>query len=77
MIETFITVHDQDIIIDYENSNKYSCLNKYRYLFVGDRDISKIKHLQNVIVGRNLEFNIEKFNYFCDYTSWFFWLKTN
>ena len=77
MIETFITVHNQDIILNNEESKKYKHLSKYRYLFVGNGDISLLKDLDNVVVGRDLDKNIEELNYFCDFTSWFFLIKNN
>jgi len=77
MIETFITVHNQDIILKNEENKKYKCLNKYRYLFVGDGDVSLLKDLDNVVVGRDLNKNIEELTYFCDFTSWFFIVKNN
>jgi hypothetical protein len=77
MIETFITVHDQNIILDNEKTQKYKQLSKYKYLFVGNGDISLLSHLDNVIIGRDLEKNIENLNYFCDFTAWFFIIKNN
>lgn len=77
MIETFITVHDQNIILNAEKNKKYKNLTKYRYLFVGKGDISLLKDNKNVIIGREIEKNIEDLNYFCDFTTWFFLLKTS
>jgi hypothetical protein len=77
MIETFITVHDQDIILKNEESQKYSNLNKYRYVFVSNNDTSKISHLKNVIFAKNYEDNIEHLNYFVDFTSWYLIIKNN
>ena len=77
MIETFITVHDQDIILKNEESQKYSDLSKYRYVFVGNNDTSKITHLKNVIFAKSYEDNIEHLNYFVDFTSWYLIIKNN
>jgi hypothetical protein len=77
MIETFITVHDQDIILKNEESKKYSNLSKYRYIFVGDKDTSKINHLTNIIFAKDYENNIEHLNYFVDFTSWYLIVKNN
>ena len=77
MIEVFITVHDQDIILKNEESQKYSNLSKYRYVFVGNNDTSKISHLNNVIFAKNYEDNIEHLNYFVDFTSWYLIIKNN
>lgn len=77
MIETFITVHDQDIILKNEESQKYSNLSKYRYVFVGGNDTSKIRHFDNVLFAKNYEDNIEHLNYFVDYTAWYLIIKNN
>lgn len=77
MIETFITVHDQDIILKDEKSKKYSNLSKYRYVFVGNNNTSKISHLKNVIFAQSYEDNIEHLNYFVDFTSWYLIIKNN
>jgi FkbM family methyltransferase len=74
-IETFITVHDQEIILNYEKDGKFSNLSKYRYVFVGNNDSSKIKDLDNVIIAKNYSDNIEHMNYFVDYTSWYLLIK--
>lgn len=77
MIETFITVHDQDIVLKNEESQKYANLTKYRYVFVGNNDVSKITHLDNVIFAKNYEDNIEHLNYFLDFTSWYLIIKND
>jgi hypothetical protein len=77
MIETFITVHDQNIVLKNEESQKYSNLNKYRYVFVGNNDTSKIKHLENIIFAKNYQDNIEHLNYFVDFTAWYLIIKNN
>lgn len=77
MIETFITVHDQNIILKNEESKKYSNLSKYRYVFVGNNDTSKITHLNNVIFAKNYQDNIEHLNYFVDFTAWYLIIKNN
>lgn len=77
MIETFITINDQNIILKNEESKKYINLTKYRYVFVGNNDTSKITHLTNVIFAKNYEDNIEHLNYFLDFTSWYLIIKNN
>lgn len=77
MIETFITVHDQEIILKYEELQKYSNLKKYRYVFVGKNDTSKIKNLNNVIFAKDYQDNIEDLNYFVDFTSWYLIVKNS
>jgi len=77
MIETFITVHDQEIVLTNEQSNKYSNLSKYSYVFVGNNNTSKIKNFENVIIANNYKDNIEHLNYFVDFTSWYLLIKNN
>jgi hypothetical protein len=77
MIETFITVHNQDIVLKNEEFQKYSNLTKYRYVFVGNNDTSKITNLNNVIFAKNYEDNIEHLHYFLDFTSWYLIIKNN
>ena len=36
--ETFIFTHDQDLIMDFEENNKF-LLKKYRYVFLGQNAI--------------------------------------
>lgn len=77
-IEVFIVVHDQDIIIKFEEENIFKNLFPvYRYIFVGRRDVSKIKDLQNVIIARNFSDNIEKYNYLVSFTAWYLIVKNN
>ena len=61
-VETFIFVHDQQIVIDFENNNKLKNLSSYKYVFLGNRDIDKIVDYPNVIFARFYEDNIERYN---------------
>lgn len=67
-ISTFIVCHDQDIIL--KDSPKFNHIN-YKWIFVGKKDCSKIKHLSNVIVARDLKHNIEQYKNLCSYTAWY------
>ena len=60
-IDTFIVVHDQNIVLEFENSEKYKNIKNLTYLFVGDKSYDKIKNLNNLIICRNLPDNIESF----------------
>ena len=70
-IQTFIFCHDQDIIDKYENSNKFSQLTNYVYVFLGNRDCDKLKNNPKVIIARNLPINIEHYNELCSFTGWY------
>lgn len=77
MHETFIIVHDQKKIIDFEDKKTFSQFPKFRYVFVGAGDISLIKNTNKVIIARNLPNNIEKYKYFVAYTAWYALVKNN
>ena len=61
-IQTFIFVHDQQIVVDFEKSKKFSNFNDLKYVFLGSRPIDAIENLENVIIARNFEPNIEEHN---------------
>jgi len=46
-METFIFVHDENIIIDYINAEKFTSLTNVKYVFVGNKESEKIKNLEN------------------------------
>lgn len=69
--ETFIFCHDQDLIIEFEVTNKFKNLNKYTYVFLGSRPVDKLSELQNVIIARNLEYNLEEYPLFTSFTGWY------
>jgi hypothetical protein len=75
--ETFIFVHDQDLIIEFENKNKFSNLYNYKYVFLGNRPTDKIENLTNVIIAKNFEYNIEQYPLFTSYTGWYCLWKNN
>lgn len=75
--ETFIFVHDQNIIIDYEKCNKFNELENVKYVFVGNKEIDKIKDKKNAIICRDLPFNIEEYPKLTSYTGWYALWKNN
>jgi len=76
-METFIFVHDQNIILDYINNNKFSNLNNLKYVFVGNNEIDKIKNLDNVIICRDLPNNLENYPKLTSFTGWYALWKNN
>jgi hypothetical protein len=70
-IQTFIVVHDQDIILDSIHYKKYESIDNLIFLFVGNGDVSKIKDKTNVIVCRDLQYNIEQYKDLTSYTAWY------
>jgi len=75
--ETFIFVHDQDLILEFEDKQKFKNLKKYRYVFLGGRDIEKIQDKSNVIIARNFENNLEQYPLFTSFTGWYILWKYN
>ncbi len=69
--QTFIFIHDQDIIIDYENSNKFSDILNLKYIFLGYGDCDKVSHLENVVIARELDPNIEQHKNLVAFTGWY------
>ena len=75
--QTFIFVHDQEIILDYLNVNKFNILDNLTYIFVGSGDTSKIENKSNVIICRNLPINIEEYPKLTSFTGWYAIWKNN
>jgi hypothetical protein len=69
--ETFIFVHDQDLILQFEENNKFGNIKNYKYVFLGKRDIDKIEDNEKVIVARKYENNLEDYPLFTSYTGWY------
>ena len=75
--ETFICVHDQNIILDYEKNSKFNILKNYRYIFLGDRPTDLIQNNPKVIIARKYETNLEDYPYFTAFTGWYLLWKNN
>ncbi len=69
--ETFIFVHDERIILDFEESNKFKNFKNYKYVFLGNRSTDKIKSMDNVIIANKFEDNLEKYPLFTAFTGWY------
>jgi hypothetical protein len=76
-METFIFVHDENIILDYINANKFSKMKNLKYVFVGNNEIEKIKNLDNVIICRDLPYNLENYPKLTSFTGWYALWKNN
>lgn len=74
-VETYIFIHDQEILIDFIRKNRFEDLAGFKYIFLGGRDYSKISHLSNLIVARNLEINIEEYPKLTSFTGWYALIK--
>ena len=76
-IKTFIFVHDQQIILDFIEIKKFNQLKDVTFVFVGKRDSSKVKKLNNVIVCNDLPCNIEQYPNLTSFTGWYAIWKNN
>lgn len=76
-IQTFIFVHDENIILDFIKYHKFSNLSNLKFVFLGNNQISKIENLENVIIARNFQDNIEEFPKLTSYTGWYLIWKNN
>jgi hypothetical protein len=76
-IQTFIFVHDQNIILDYINVGKFKDLPNLKFVFVGNKSVDKVRNLDNVIICRELPINIEKYPKFTSLTGWYALWKNN
>lgn len=70
-IETFIFVHDQDIVLDFMNKNRFDNLKDFKYVFLGNKEYSKIKNLENLIISKNLTHQIENYPKLTSFTGWY------
>ena len=75
--ETFICVHDQDIILEYEKNSKFKSLKNYRYIFLGDKPTNLITKNPKVIIARTYDDNLEDYPYFTAFTGWYLLWKNN
>lgn len=74
----YIFVHDQDIILSYEKHKKLSKhFKEYYYVFLGMKETDLIQNISNVIIARDLPFNIEQFPKLVTYTGWYALVKNN
>jgi hypothetical protein len=76
-IDYFVVCHDQDIIIDSLQKNKFSALTNYKFMFVGNKPTNLIDGIKNVIICNSLEFNIENYPKLCSFTAWYAVSKNN
>ena len=78
-IETFVTVHNQDILLNCEATNQFGSLSSYKYLFVGYRPVDKLDPslLAKTVLCREFIPNYEKYPHFYDFTGWNILWKNN
>ena len=71
MPQTFIFVHDQEIVLDYIRAGKFNDLPNLKYIFLGSRPVDKIEGVENVVVARHLPYHIEDCPNLLAWTGWY------
>lgn len=69
-MHAYITVHDQQLILDCEKEGRFADLEAHTYLFVGPRPVHKLQGRLPVIVSRLWDHNYEDHPNFYDFTGW-------
>jgi hypothetical protein len=77
LCETFIFVHDQNLILDFESKSKFSNLYKYTYVFLGNRPVDLLGDIKNIYIARDYDINLEDYPLFTSYTGWYFLWKND
>jgi len=70
-LDSFIFIHDQEILVDFLNKNRFHDLENFKWVFLGSRPADKIVHLENLIIARDLPINIEQYPKFTSLTGWY------
>jgi hypothetical protein len=70
-IATFIFVHEQDIILRYEEIEKFDYLPDVKYVLVGKNACDLVENNKKVIIARKLKNNIENHPKFTSFTGWY------
>lgn len=74
MYDFFISVHDQDLIIELERNKIFRYIDNYKYIFLGFGNVDKLidSDFENkIVIARNLANNIEYDKCLLDYTGWY------
>lgn len=77
MMQTFIFVHDQEIVLDFIDAKKFQYLDGLTFVFVGNNPIDKIESIPNVIICRDLKYNLEDYPKLTSFTGWYALWKNN
>ena len=76
-MSTFIICHDQTIIKNNILSKKFNILDNVKFLYVGKNEFDDIELYPNVIIVRDLKYNIEQYPRFTAFTAWYAIWKNN
>jgi len=70
-IKTFIFIHDQDLLREFEVTQKFIGFKDYSYVFVGNGPTNNIEHLPNVIISRNYDGHLEDYPKLTSFSGWY------
>jgi hypothetical protein len=76
-LTTFIVCHDENIIKNNIINEKYKSLGDVVFMYVGNKDFTDIDQYENVIIVKDLKFNIEQYPNFTAFTAWYAIWKNN
>jgi len=76
-VKTFIFIHDQDLLLEFERIKKFIGFSNYKYVFVGNKPVDKLVDVPNVIISRNYEGNLENYPQLTSFTGWYTLWKHN
>ena len=76
-IQTFIFVHDQEIILDFLKKNRFLDFENLTYVLVGKKSFDKVENFSNVIIAQKYEDNLEDYPNLTSYTGWYILWKNN
>ena len=46
-VDTFIFIHDQEIVLDFINKNKFKDFENFKWVFLGNKPYDKIENIDN------------------------------
>jgi hypothetical protein len=70
-LTTYVICHDQDIIKANIKSGKYDNMGKLFFMYVGKGNFDNLEEYPNVIIVRDLKYNIEQYPKFTAFTAWY------
>jgi len=70
-LSSFMFCHDQEIILKYKDSDKFKNIKNLTYVFVSNNECDKIEKLDNVIIAKNYNINLENYPNFTAFTGWY------
>jgi len=74
-VSTFIFAHTQEIILDCIHKNRFSTIENLKYVFLSLNDSSKIENMNNVIICKNYDDNLEHYPKLTSFTGWYILAK--